>query len=609
MAIIQSSDLDFDQIKQSLKTYLQRSEEFSDYDFEASGLSNILDVLAYNTHLNGLIANFAMNESFLNSAQLRSSVLSHAETLGYTPRTQTGASATLNLTINTNIPLGPSFISLPKGTAFTTQVDDISYSFQTLEQYIAFNDGTGRYIFQTSDGSSSINIHEGTSRTKTFLVGEVSDNQVYVIPDETLDASTVSVKVFDTASSSAFSVYSNQFAVTRVDVDSQIYILRESPNGFYELIFSNGNVLGRAPQPGNKIVVEYLSTSGEAANGASNFVPDSSITIESVEYPLTLTVIAEASGGAPKETIESIKANATQLYAAQQRLVTADDYKALILSNFGSFLDDVASWGGNENVPPIYGKVFISLKFKEGISEAVQSVVKDNIILNLTDNLSIMSIDTEYVDPTNTFLEIQTVFNFNPDLSGLSPKTVENQVQSYIISYFDRNLDKFGTIFRRSNLLAEIDDISAGVLNSRMNVKAQQRISPALGTLSNYNLIFPIAIADPDDVEYIVTSTKFALDDQICIIRNRLNTSVLEIVNLSGGVIIDNAGSYNPSRGLVNIVGFNPTSFEGEFIKISVKPANESTIRPLRNYTLNIDESLSFAQANIDYEQLQVSLS
>lgn len=609
MAVIQSSDLDFDQLKESLKTYLQRSEEFSDYDFEASGLSNILDVLAYNTHLNGLIANFAVNEAFLGSAQLRSSVLSHAETLGYTPSSQTGATATVNLTVNTGLTNPPSFISLPANTTFTTQVDDISYSFQTLEQYIGYPDENGLYTFQTSNSSTLLNITEGTLRTKTFLVGDATDNQVYVIPDETLDASTVSVKVYDTASSAAFSTYVDQYSIARVNTNSQIYILRESPNGFYELIFSNGNVLGQAPQPGNKIVVEYLSTSGEAANGASVFVPDNNITINEVEYPITVTLVSDASGGAPKETIESIKANATQLYATQQRLVTAGDYKALILSNYGAYLDDVSAWGGNENVPPVYGKVFISLKFKQGISAAVQTVVKDNIARNLTDNLSIMSIDTEYVDPTLTYLEIQTVFNFNPDLSGSSPKTVENQVQSYIVNYFAANLDKFGTIFRRSNVLSDVDDLAPAILNSRMNIKAQQRITPVVNTLLDYNLAFPMAIANPDDENYIVTSTKFTLSDQTCTFRNRLGSNTLQIVDLSGNVIIDNTGSYNPSTGDVNIVGFNPTTFEGDYIKISVVPANESTIKPLRNYTLNIDESLSFAQANIDYEQVQVSLS
>lgn len=609
MAVIQSSDLDFDQLKQSLKTYLQRSEEFSDYDFEASGLSNILDVLAYNTHLNGLIANFAMNESFLNSAQLRSSVLSHAETLGYSPRSQTGATATVNLSVDTGISDGPSFVSLPANTTFTTQVDDISYSFQTLEQYIGYPDENGVYTFETSGSSNVINITEGVKRTKTFLVGDASDNQVYVIPDETLDASTVSVKVYDTVSSSAFNTYVGQYAIARVDTDSKIYILRESPNGFYELIFSNGNVLGQAPQPGNKIVVEYLSTSGEAANGASAFVPDNNITVDEVDYPITVTLVSDASGGAPKETIESIKANATQLYAAQQRLVTSGDYVALILANYGAYLDDVAAWGGNENVPPEYGKVFVSLKFKQGIPEAVQTVVKDNISRNLTDNLSIMSIDTEYVDPTVTYLEIQTIFNFNPDLSGNSPKTVENNTQSYVVNYFAANLDKFGTIFRRSNVLAGIDDLEPAILNSRMNVKAQQRIIPSIGSLQDYNLAFPMQIARPSNETYTISSTKFTLSDQVCTIRNQLDSTKIQVVDLAGNVIIDNSGSYNPDTGNVSIVGLNPTSFEGSAIKISVVPANQSTIKPLRNYTLDIDQALSFAQANIDYSQLQVSLS
>jgi len=608
MAVIRSSDLDFDLIKENLKTYLQQQDEFSDYDFETSGLSNILDVLAYNTHLNGLIANLAINESFLSSAQLRSSVLSHAETLGYYSRSRTGSSATVNLSVSTSL-TSPTFISLPANTTFTAEVDNISYSFQTLEEYIGYNNGSGLFTFETIGGSTNIELTEGTLKTKTFLVGDTADDQVYVIPDETIDTSTMVVNVYDTVTSSSFETYIEVNRAVRIDNDSTIYIVREAPNGYYEVTFSNGNVLGKAPVAGNKIVITYLSTAGAAANGADTFLADESVTIEGTDYTLTTTVVSESSGGDAKESISSIKGNAPLSFASQQRMVTAEDYKALILENYSSYLEDVIAWGGNDNVPPVYGRVYVSLKFKDNISASVQQTVKDQIIINLSDNLAIMSIDTVFTDPTNTFLEIETIFNLDPDLTGLSPKAVENDVQDTVQSYFATNLNSFGKTFRRSNLLAEIDGLAPAILNSRMNIKLQLRITPSLTTISDYTLAYPAAIAAADDVNYIVTSSRFTYNDQSCFIRNQLSSTKLQIVNLAGVVQLDNVGSFNATSGTVSIDGFLPTAYEGSAIKVSVTPANQSTIKPLRNYILALDPALSVTQSVIDYQNTAVSLT
>lgn len=608
MAIIKSADLDFDTIKESLKTYLQRQDEFADYDFEASGLSNILDVLAYNTHLNGLTANLAINESFLQSSQLRSSVLSHAETLGYYARSQTGSSSTVNLSVTTSLS-SPTFISLPANTTFTASIDNISYSFQTLEDYIGYNNGSGVFTFETSGGSNDITITEGTLKTKTFLVGDITDDQVYVIPDETIDTSTMTVLVYDTATSATFDTYIDVNRAVRIDATSTIYIVREAPNGYFELTFSNGNVLGKAPVAGNKIVVTYLSTSGSSANGAATFVADEQIDIGGTDYTVSVTTVSESSGGDSKESIASIKGNAPIAFASQQRMVTAEDYKAVILQNYSSLLDDVIAWGGNDNVPPVYGKVYVSLKFKDNISDSVKQNTKDQIIINLSDNLAIMSIDTVFTDPANTFLELTTFFNFDPDLSGLTVKAIENTVQETVNSYFSTNLDAFGAVFRRSNLLAEIDNLAPAILNSRMTVKMQQRITPSTTTISDYTIAYPTALAVADDVNHIVTSTRFTYSDQTCTIRNKLGSTKLQIVNLENTVVLDNAGSFNANTGVVSITGFLPSAYEGDAVKVTATPANQSTIRPLRNYILSIDQSTSVSQALVDYQNTAVSLT
>jgi hypothetical protein len=607
MAVINSSDLDFDQIKSNLKTYFERQAEFADYDFEAAGLSNLLDVLAYNTHLNGLVANMSINESFLNSSQLRASVTSHAEALGYYPRSQTGSSANLNLTITTTN-TSTTTISIPKYTTFSTNVDNVLYSFKTLEQYIATNDGTGVFTFKTDTGSTTIPVKEGTVKTKTFIVGDTSDENVYVIPDENIDTSTLVVTVYDSVTSDTFSVYTNVNDAVRINTDSKIYIAREAPNGYFEVLFSDGNVLGQSPVAGNKIVIQYLNTSGADANGGTVFTPDSQINIDGTNYDISVVTVNKSSGGAAKETIASIKANAPVVYATQQRLITAEDYKALIQQRYSSVVKDVTAWGGNDNVPPEYGKVFVSLNFKDGTDAATQQITKDSIVRDLTKNLSIMSIDTKFSDPVTTFLEFVVTFNFDPDLSGKTVQTIQSEVTATVKSYVETNLNTFDAVFRRSLILTEVDNISPAILNSRMSVKMQSRFIPTLNTLKDYTLNYPVELASPDDVNHRITSTRFTFQNQQCFIQNQLNSNKLQIIGSGGNVVQDNIGSYERLTGTVNIRGFKPTAFEGSQIKVSATPANESTIRPLRGYILGIDAALSVASGIIDTQNTAVTL-
>lgn len=608
MAVIKSTDLDFDAIKQSLKEYLEKSEDFKDYNFEGSGLSSILDVLAHNTHINGLIANFAINESFLNSSQLRASAISHAESLGYNVRSKTASTANVNLSVQTNLTT-PSVITLPAYTEFTTVVDGISYKFLTTEEHLGFNDGQGTFTFRTTTGSNNIELKEGTRKTKTFLVSDADDDQIYVIPDINADTSTLDVKLFDGVSSSTFFTYTNINDQVRVVPTSRVYIPREAPNGFYELTFSDGNVLGISPQPGQKIVCNYISCSGEDANGATSFTADNTVNISNNNYALNVTLVTASSGGSEKESVASIKLNAPLAFASQQRLVTSEDYQALIKERFSDTISDVAAWGGQDNIPPEYGKVFVSLNFKEGVLPTTQDVVKGSIRNTLSDNLAVMSITTEFVDPVTTFLELSTDFNFDPDLSGDTVQSVESQVRNAMSQYVEDNLDTFNEVFRRSNLLSQIDDLSPAILNTRMEVKIQQRFQPTLGLPKNYTIIFPTAIAAPDDVDLRLISSRFIYNGQDCNLQNKLNSNVIQVINEFDEVVVDNIGNYSESNGVVNLISFRPTSFDGASIKISVFPANQSTIRPLRNYILSIDEGVSFARALIDYQNTAVTLT
>lgn len=608
---VKSTDLDFQNIKAGLKNYLRSKSEFADYDFDASGLNNILDVLAYNTHINGLTANFALNEAFLPTAQLRSSVVSHAETLGYQVRSRTTASALVNLTVNLAGVIGrPAQIQLPVGWQFTSSIDGISYTFRTLETYFARDNGSGLYEFKTTTGSIDIPIYEGVEKTKTFLVGEADERQVFVIPDNTIDTSTADVLVYDTASSTNYVTYTRLSEAVTIDANSTVYSIREAPNGFYELNFGDGVSFGKKPDAGNKVVVTYLSSSGPDANSGDTFTSNSNLTVGGIGYTVSTATSNESTGGSLRQSIESVRQLAPIAYAAQQRLVTSADYKATILSNF-SQVNDCNVWSGDQNVPIDYGAVYVCLNFPAGTSQATKDLVKANIVTNFTDNLSVVSMTTKFTDPTDVFLELNTQFDFDPALSGFTLAGTETGVFNYVTNYFNTNLNTFNAIFRRSNLLTEIDALDQAILSSRIDVKAQLRIEPTVGVVDNFELSFPMKIASPDDEIYSVSSSIFEYNGAVCQIKNKLNDTRLQIIDIDGNVLLDNVGEYKPLDGEVNIIGFTLDAFIGgnQFIKISVVPDNPSVIRPLRNYVLRLDTSESSATATIDRQtsSLQVT--
>ena len=610
MTIIRSSDLDFDTIKTNLKQYFQKQSEFNGYNFEGSGLSNILDVLAYNTHLNGLIANLAVNESFLNSAQLRSSVVSHSENLGYTPKSKTASKAIVNLSLNTNDTVTPT-VTINKFASFTGVAEGVTYTFQTLEEISAVNDGTGLFSFKTGEGSTDIPITEGSRKTKTFVVGESTEERIYVIPDKNLDNTTLSVEVFDTVTSSTFNTHNNILDSVRIDTDSRVFMVRESPNGFYEIIFSDGKVLGKGPEAGNKIVVTYISSNGSDANEITSFSPENVVSVNGVNFNLNVTTVSNSAGGSDKESLESIKLNAPNNFTSQQRMVTADDYTALIKERFSSVLLDVAAWGGEDNVPKQFGKVFVSLQFKDNIPSSTQTDTKAKIVSELSDNLAIVSIDTEFTDPVDTFLETTTTFNFDPDQTSSSLQNMQTQVDNAIINHFSTKLNRFDSVFRKSILLSTIDGLSPAILDSGMSVKVQRRLTPTLNTVKNYSITFPVVLADPDDVKHVVLSSRFLFGGGVeCVLRNKLNTNVLEVVNnTTQDVLQDNAGTYNTFNGTIDIVGVNIESVVGgSSIKFSVIPLNDDTIRPLRQYILKQDETVSASAGLQDFQNTKTTI-
>lgn len=594
---IKSTSLDFDAIKNNLKTFLAEKEEFADYNFEASGLSNILDVLAYNTHYNALTANFALNESFLGTAQLRSSILSLAEGIGYIPDSMTSAQAIVNLTLNLSGVTGRTpEIQIPTGYKFNATVDNEEFIFQTQENISATDNGSGLYEFKNIAGSKNIKVFEGIERVKTFLVSRAEDNAVYIVPDRTMDIDTAIIRVYEVPSSSTFTAYTSILKATTINANSTLYILKESPNGFFELSFGNGSTLGTAPKTGSKVTVTYLAASGTSANTAKVFEPQAQISVGGSNYTMSVATVADAIGGSAKETTESIRQNAPFQYASQNRMVTAVDYSSLVLRNFSTLIKDIQSFGGEEALNPEFGTVFLSILFNADVDDTTIATTKDSIV-DLAAQLSVASFNVKFSDPVKTFIETRTFFQFNPSLTTLSRNTIQDSVNEVITNYFTNNLGKFNQSFRRSNLLTLVDDVSPSVLSSRTDVFMQRRFTPTLTKIQDHTLRFAAPLKAFDDVFYTITSSAFRYKNQTCILRNKLNTNKLEVFNTEGNeVIVDNVGNYTGDT--VFIVGLQIDNFVGSdgFIKISAKPANESAISPLREDVLELDPSNTFSR-------------
>lgn len=585
---IKSTDLDFNEIKNNLKLFLAQKPEFADYNFEGAGLSNLLDVLSYNTHYNALTANFALNESFLSTAQLRSSLVSHAGSLGYTVGSKNSSFSVVNMYINdaTN----PSSITMPAGFSFSTSLNNKTYTFKTRSALTATNNGADQYFFSLNSNQNVV-LYEGVGKLKTFIAGTSSENETYVIPSTNLDLDTVAVRVYETTASNDYTLYTNINNATSITSSSKIYTIKETPNGYYEVSFSNGVRLGSSPQTGNKIEVVYDITVGSESNGARTFEPNSTIDGKTVNV---VTILNSQAGG-DKEDLDSIRKNAPYLYATQNRMVTAEDYSSLVLRNFSSVIKDIKSWGGEDNVPPQYGSVFLSINFSTEDAE-IQTTTKSEIT-NLAKDLSVASFNIEFLDPIDTFLEVETIFQWNQSLTSTSITTVETNVKAAMQSYFDENLGLFEQSFRRSNLLTQIDDTDPSVLSSRANIKMQYRLIPSVGT-DLYTINYPVAIAPPDEDIYIVNSGLFYLNGVTCKLRNKLNSNVIEVLNVNTGTLErDNVGSYNSVTGTLSLSGFEPVLISGEYIKITVFPANQATINPLRNNILNYDPNASSARA------------
>jgi len=576
------SELDFVEIRDNLKEYLRSQDTLQDYDFEGSAISTIIDVLSYATHYNAINANLGINETFLDTAQFRGSVVGHARQLGYTPRSATAPAAFLDLVVNSP---SSSALTIPRGHRFKAKIGSETYNFVTDQEYT-----TGNATF------SDVKILQGTFKTTEFLF-DVSSNERLVIPDRGADTSTLRVEIYDSRTSSTFTVFSEAKELTSITSDSEIYFVSENPDGLYEISFGDG-IIGKSPENGNLIRVEYIVTKSDEANGASVF---SSIDSIQGNTDISITVTQAARGGSDKESTDSIRYNAPLSYTTQNRAVTPQDFEAVIRENFAN-LDSVNVWGGEDNDPPVYGKVFISVKPKT--SNLLSSAERDQILNDIVEPKSVVTITPEIVDPTFTFIGLEVFFKYDPTETSLTKTQLESSVQAALNDFNDRNLDSFGSVFRHSLLLSTIDDTSEAVLNSTARVYVKKRFEPILAAPNRYILDFSAPLYETQSRESVIrSSTLFTINNLQCRLKDVLNTDGTRTVQIVTGedvnevVVVADAGRIEGSR--VILENFSPTNFQGSYIEVEAIP-NSNDIAPKLNDILVIDPNDVSVSGEID---------
>ena len=406
--LLRVSELDFNTIKGNLKAYLENQSVLNDYNFEGSAIDAMLDVFAYVTHYNSFNANLALNETFIDSAQLRESVVSHAKLLGYTPRSAFAPKAVINITINNPVDIvnqdgSYKTITMNKGTQFSSLINGTTYTFVTTKTIVTSRDSNGAYIF------SGVEVQQGKYQTQEYIY-DTSTAEKFELTSENAVTSSLTVNVQESETNTATTNYTLASNLVDILSTSTVYFLNEGRSGFYEVSFGD-NIVGKRPTNGNIIQLEYLNTNLDAANGANVFTLADTIQGNS---DVTITTVTRASGGSDKEDIDSVKFNAPLSFVSQNRAVTPDDYKSIIQQNFAN-IDAIAVWGGEDNDPPDYGKVYISIAPKD--AETLSSTDKEFIKSQYLKPKNVVSITPEIVDPAYTYIDLQIFYKYNPNVS------------------------------------------------------------------------------------------------------------------------------------------------------------------------------------------------
>ena len=572
------SNIDFDTHKNTLKQYLRSQARFQDYDFEGSNMSVLLDILSYNTYHNMFYLNMVASEMFLDTAQIRDSVVSHAKELNYTPRSFKSAEANVNITI-TSSDQNKRSIAIPRGTTFTSRFSNKSYTFSVGESvvitdYTINNTGTISFL------GSNITLYEGYFVNDSFTY--TADNtQRFVISNKNCDISSIAVTVIEDVGATLYT-YSRATSLFNIDSNSKIFFVQPCENDSYEIVFGDG-VTGRPPKDNSIISVEYRVSNGQLPNGCNAFRADTTIDGESA---IVVTVNSAASQGSVSESIEEIKYNAPRHFTTQERAVTTEDYENLLKLNF-SEVNAVSAYGGEDLEPPQFGKVFVAVDLKEvdGIPEA-----KKDQYYRFLKPRSPVSIDPVFVNPEYTYIGLTSTIRYNINVTKLSTEDIRTLVTAAITKYAAVNLNNFNRVFRYSNIVEAIDNAQTAIISNETNVKIIKIITPTLNLNNTIDVDFQTALDTTQSVSrggYSIVSTRFMFNGERASLQDD-GGGVINIVSVAGN-IITNIGTVDYTTGLVQLSNFNISSFEGAGIKIKAEPRNKD-ISVVNNVIINIVE-------------------
>jgi hypothetical protein len=569
---LEVTDVDFEDIRSNLKTYLGSQTQFQDYDFEGSNMAVLLDILAYNTHYNAFYTNMIANEMFLDTAQQRDSVVSRSKELGYVTRSARGATANVTLTF-TGISNTVSSFTLPKNSKFTTTIDDIAYTFVTPTDHVIENNA--------NTFSKAISIKEGEPLTHRFTVN-TSNPVRYVLPNQNVDTSSITVRVQESASNLANTAFTEATNIRGVTSQSAVYYLQECADQQYEIYFSTG-ALGKPLKNNNVIIVDYLVCNGPETNGANTFTIDT-INITPSYTSASLTVNSVARGGVNIESVDSIKFNAPRNYEIQNRAVIKNDYDRIIL-NENTDLQSVTAFGGELADPPVYGKVYIAIKpTGEQFATAVRKSEIRETILDRTP----LGIDPVMIDPDYIYI-IPTITTFYDSLKTTLTAQATIQACRDAVDAFDAaNLERFGNKLRYSRFVRALDNTNESILNNNVSIKIQKRFVPNTQQAQKVTLRFSNAIR-PNSL----LSTKFTYNNFDAFLDDDGNGNV-NIFRYNAAKqkvnIVTAAGTVNYTTGLVEVERFNPSAYDGIEMKVTVEPVSVD-VTPVREQILIMNGS------------------
>ena len=576
---ISVTGLSFDNIRANLRDFIKAKSEFADFDYEDSAIGTLLDLLAYNTYYNAFYVNMAANESFLESAQLYDSVVSHAKTLGYRPRSAQGATSNVRISFTDSATLSQRSLNIAKNSQFTASINGVSYIFVTPKSYSISANSTNGF-------NDYINIVEGTPLTHRFLY--TSANTSFVLPNVNVDTSSITISGTVGANNQTFIRADDIFSVNSV---SKVYFLDADRENLYKIYFGDG-VYGASPDNNSTVTVNYRVCNGTRGNGANQFTGPGTLGGKS---SYSISVAERASGGTSQESIDSIRFNAPRAFQTQNRAVSKNDYSSLILS-LNPDLAAVNSWGGEENIPPIYGKVYVSVKPLVG---TLISTARKSLIIEKIKEYNVQSIDIVIADPTYLYIVPSITIRYNPTNTELSGSDIGNLVSQKIISYEASNLNLFSKKFRFSRFLDYITNAEPSIVGATAKIFMQRKFSPSIVRSDDYILSFNQKIrrlgyfknVTTDLLYGYISSSVFTYKNQSSYFDDdgfgNLRIYYKNTTNEKRIYTNTTAGKVDYESGIIYIYSFLPSEIFGE-IQLNAEPVYED-VGPIRNQILLID--------------------